>query len=516
MADIYLAQTAGLPGFDKLVVIKRILDEHAQAPEYRRMFLDEARVASSMAHANVVQCFDLGDADGLYLVMEYLAGQDVRAIVRAARQARRPLPWDFAVGVTAAAGLGYAHGLTGPGNRPLHLVHRDVTPSNLFVTWEGAVKVLDFGIAHVEERLAQTQAGAVKGKFRYMAPEQVRRAPLDARTDVFALGAVLFELLTGAPFISGDNELALVNAILSPERPRPSALRPELPGDLDRLVERATALEPDARFSSMETFRNELLALLRTWNTQVVSRDAGSVVRELFPEAWAAHQRLTAELPRARPEALERLLGAAPPKPGTGSTAHAPQETASLRTRSSRLPLVAATVTLTAALAFGVAKLARPPDVVTGSLELSSEPAGATVLVDGVPQQWKTPLHVAQVSLGPHVVRFTHPDARDVERQVVLTPDLKALTVRVALAPRVGTLEVVTTPRNAVVEVDGRALTGESPFKVADLSCDRAHHLTVRAAGYTEQTLEARVTDGAVEVAQVTLEPQLEAGAPPR
>jgi len=200
MAEIYLARVSGLPGFEKIVVVKRILPQLATNQEFVQMFLDEARVAATLHHPNIVQMYDIGAVDGNYFIsMEYLHGEDLRSIARAMRQKgqdRVPLEHALGIGVGIAAGLHYAHEKVGFDGKPLHIVHRDITPQNIFVTYDGGVKLVDFGIAKASNRASETRYGSLKGKIPYMSPEQCRSEPLDRRSDIFSLGILLYEQTT--------------------------------------------------------------------------------------------------------------------------------------------------------------------------------------------------------------------------------------------------------------------------------------------------------------------------------
>src|SRR4051794_15933708 len=223
MAEIFLARLPGLgiEGFEKLVVLKRILPQHALDPELVRMFADEARLSATLSHPNVTEVHDVGsDGDTPFFAMEYVHGANLREVQRAhaSRQVAPddvPLPLGEAVGIlsAAAAGLHYAHERLGPGGEPLGIVHRDVSPSNILVSYDGAVKVTDFGIAKWAFQRTRTQEGTLKGKFAYMSPEQCRGRAVDARSDVFALGAILYELTTGVPAFTGDSDLDILNRI---------------------------------------------------------------------------------------------------------------------------------------------------------------------------------------------------------------------------------------------------------------------------------------------------------------
>jgi serine/threonine protein kinase/ABC-type branched-subunit amino acid transport system substrate-binding protein len=249
MAEIFLAkQTA--EGFERNVVVKRMLANLSRQPEFVAMFLDEARLAARLAHPNIVPIYDVGRQDDFYFIcMEYLAGEDLSAILRMVRGRRCEVPIAVALRIVidAARGLHHAHELVDDDGRPLHLVHRDVSPANVFVTYGGQAKLLDFGIAKAESRVTSTTIGVVKGKYHYMAPEQGRAGLVDRRADVFSLGVTLYEALTLVrPFVRDMTE-AVMSAAASGDCPPPRALRADVPAELERVVVRAMAVDPDAR-----------------------------------------------------------------------------------------------------------------------------------------------------------------------------------------------------------------------------------------------------------------------------
>ena len=206
MAEVFKAKSHGVEGFEKILVIKRILAELSESPEFVEMFVNEAKIAVTLSHANIVQVFDLGKADETYFIaMEYVAGADLATVLRRARRYERPLATELAVFVVSevAKGLDYAHRRRDADMRPLQLVHRDVSPQNILLSHEGEVKLTDFGIAKARTSVPDgTERGVLKGKYAYMAPEQARGEDVDARTDLFALGVVLYEALAGKnPFL---------------------------------------------------------------------------------------------------------------------------------------------------------------------------------------------------------------------------------------------------------------------------------------------------------------------------
>jgi serine/threonine-protein kinase len=226
------------------------------------MFLDEARILARIRHPNVVDVHELGHEEGeLFLVMEYLEGESADGLLRRLATRGERLPHAIAAYLVAeaAAGLHAAHELGGARGAADELVHRDVSPQNIFVTYGGRVKVLDFGIALAADRITRTEAGQVKGKFEYMAPEQWEGEPLDRRTDIFALGVVLYELLTGHRLFKRNAQLATMRAICGADAPRPSSLDPSVPPEIDDVCLRALARDPDARYSSAADMRRALL-----------------------------------------------------------------------------------------------------------------------------------------------------------------------------------------------------------------------------------------------------------------
>jgi serine/threonine-protein kinase len=261
MAEIFLAKQVGVEGFEKNVVIKRMLQHLSSVPDFVSMFLDEARLAARLSHPNIVTISDLGHADGCYYItMEYLAGEDFSTMLRTSARRREYVPLNISLRVLAEAarGLDFAHSFTDAQGKPLNIVHRDISPSNIFVTYTGQVKVLDFGIAKAESRVTNTTAGVVKGKYMYMAPEQARSGSVDRRADVFSLGVSLYEALTNVRPFARDNDLAILNAVLQCDFKAPRQVRPDLPIELEQTVQKALQLDPARRYQSAAELASDL------------------------------------------------------------------------------------------------------------------------------------------------------------------------------------------------------------------------------------------------------------------
>jgi serine/threonine-protein kinase len=287
MAEIFLAKLLGADSFERNVVIKRMLSNLSSLPDFVEMFRDEARLAARLAHPNIIQIHELGFIDGCYYIcMEYLAGEDFSTTLRRAGRKRQytPIPITLRVLIDAARGLHFAHDFTSETGQPLHIVHRDISPSNLYVTYQGQVKVLDFGIAKAESRLVQTRTGVVKGKYIYMAPEQAQGQEVDRRSDVFSLGVSLYESLTNVRPFARENDLAVLNALLQGDFMPPSQLRRDIPPELEAVVLRAMALRPETRYPTAADFADALEHGLKGKVPVASHKELGEYLRGLFGE----------------------------------------------------------------------------------------------------------------------------------------------------------------------------------------------------------------------------------------
>jgi hypothetical protein len=302
MAEVYLAVHGELAGFRTPVVLKKVLPHLANNPQFIDMFLDEARIASMLDHPNVVRIYEVGRSGSEYfLAMELVQGKSLSAVLRRAQEEEGgrvdPKLSAFVV-AQAAAGLNHAHNLTDPLGNPLGLVHRDVSPQNILISFEGSVKVIDFGIARALGRITETQTGGMKGKFGYMSPEQARGEEVDQRTDIFALGVVLWEALTGRRLFQRENDLATMRALTYEPIPRPSTLK-EVPLELESLVMRALARNPKLRFSTARDFGSALEKWIVAAGGTSAS-DVGAMMKAYFNadvSSWQQTLRTAVNLP---------------------------------------------------------------------------------------------------------------------------------------------------------------------------------------------------------------------------
>jgi serine/threonine protein kinase len=334
MAEIYLARAIGIAGFEKLVVVKRVLPHLTDDPQFVRMFLDEARLAATFQHPNIVQVFDIGrTGDDYFFAMEFLHGQDAGTTLQRLVTRGRQLPIEHAIQIVigVCGGLHYAHEKRGPDGAPLDIVHRDVSPSNVFVTYDGGVKLVDFGIAKASHK-EQTRYGTLKGKLRYMSPEQACAIPIDRRSDIFSASVLLWELTTWRRLFAGQNDLEVLKAIVEREAPRPSSVVPGYPRELERIVMKGLARDPRERHATAQDMQAELEAFARHERLPVSSIALSRFMRQLFGdklEAWHTAQlsadALTAHVVATRAGAqtswLEDEVGKAPP-PARGPRRH--------------------------------------------------------------------------------------------------------------------------------------------------------------------------------------------------
>jgi serine/threonine-protein kinase len=302
MAEILLGRLTGPSGFERAIVIKRILPQLTAEPSFVEMFLDEGRLAARVRHPNVVQVQELCQEDGeLFLVMEYLEGEAAAGLARRCRVRAKPLDRALATYVVseAAAGLHVAHELRDPDGASLDIVHRDVSPENVFIGYDGTVKVLDFGIAKARDRTSKTEVGTLKGKFEYMSPEQALGEPLDRRSDVFSLGVVLYELTTGVRPFKRATQVATLRAVTDDDIVLPSSIDPSYPRALEDVCMKALARDRSLRYATAQDMRRGLLEAVREMRGPAMPEETlAALMRELFIDRITEKDEMLASMRR--------------------------------------------------------------------------------------------------------------------------------------------------------------------------------------------------------------------------
>lgn len=531
MGIVYLAMARGPGGFNKLVVVKELKPELVEEPAFLTMFLDEARLAARLSHPNIVQTNEVGnDGRRTFMAMDYLDG---RSLDRARkRSAGSPwaltLPLHLRIICDVLSGLDYAHRLTDFDGTPLHLVHRDISPSNVFITFDGQVKLLDFGIAKTIDSSQETRAGVLKGKLSYMAPEQARGERVDARADVFAVGVLLWEALAGRRLRNANSEFELLQSLVATEQPAPSSENPDVPPELDEICLRALATDREQRFPTAAAFRNELEHYMMKSGINASSRELGTVMSEMFRDDRAAtNQLIEQHIARARSNSQEHSLPIIPVAPPIGlsgftpshvhyapvltqqgglSTRHelppAPSQTtppselvsaapsgphlAPAGGRRSRFVIPAVAIGVLAAAAFAYVAFFMPGSRVTGASDAdvrqrmaASENGAPDSEAPGSPGDDADDSPIPIRPGAPAGLVRSEDDAEHrtpVDGTVVRTPDEELVDI-----------EVRVTPEDATVTIDGAVVTG-NPFRGKFVRGEAVRRIRASAPGFVAKT----------------------------
>mgnify|MGYP001394890399 CR=1 FL=1 len=483
MATLYLARILGPQDFEKLIAIKRIHPHLAKKPSFVHMFLDEARIAARIHHPNVVTTFDMGQIDGAYFIaMEYVHGQNLTDVLRTAIREPSKLPWQLVVRMLAdaASGLHAAHELTSDDGKNLGVVHRDVSPQNILVSYDGHVKVTDFGIAFAAKKLEQTESGILKGKVSYMSPEQTRGEPVTRRSDIFALGIVLWEALCLKRLFRTPNEASTLLRVREAKVPRLQDVRPELPAALEAIVSKALARRPEDRFATAEELSEALEKLLVDQGRVVTRKHIAASISSLFDD----RRRLKdLQIQEAKGSALASPAKGVGMGAGTGSLellTEAKGELSKAAPRRSRWPWVAAISVVVVAL---------------GSLLLLR----STTCKPPQPGKGASSAAIASRRDAPMA-----PPSADAQAIRPRPPSKVKLSVRIA--PEGVAAEIVF--RDKVF--DGKT------FEQLLTPSQASEKLTVRAAGYVTQTLFVVLSADTVVPVTLEKEPEEPRRQPPR
>jgi serine/threonine-protein kinase len=516
MAELFLAIQRSVAGFEKLIVIKRILPQMTQDRAFIEMLLHEARVAATLSHPNIVQIFDVGEVDGTYYIaMEHVHGEDLRQIVRQMkRRAVLDFPIEHALAITlgVCAGLAYAHEKTELDGTPLNIVHRDISPQNVVVTFSGDVKIVDFGIAKSDTKEGEgTKSGKLKGKVPYMSPEQARALPIDHRSDIFATGVMLFELTTGKRLFKGASEYDTLKLICEKEYPLPSQVRPGYPPDLEQIVLTALAKDPAQRYQSARHMQADLESFVRRHQIAVSGIALQQFMQGLFEEKLAAQKQALLEgkqladiidSHRASEQDLEmtmeRRLSLTQSMPAAAHTV-----TDFPARRGGGLGLVAVMLGLAGLLLLGAlggfvwvrrqtAKATAAAEANAalhrGAVEITSEPAGASIWINGDLRPEVTPATIGGLPVGaPLDIKLTKDGFEHARHSLQLATGAPAAPVKLELKKGSVVVQLTVKPEGvpAYSSVDGKTFDG----MIDGITSGDAHKLVVGAPGYVEQTI---------------------------
>jgi serine/threonine protein kinase len=527
MAELYLALQGGLEGFTKIVALKRILPHLAESPDFVEMFVDEGRLATRLDHPNIVRLYEFGASEGQYfMAMEYLPGEDLGRIHHILRQTNKKAPVEIAAGIVQAAaeGLHFAHELTDPGGQPLQLVHRDANPANIIVTYHGAVKVADFGVAKAISNVSHTLAGQIKGKSAYLAPEQALGQDIDRRADVFCLGIVLWESLTGKKLFARENDMASAQAVVSSVVPPPSRLRADVPPELDAVTMKALARNTSQRFQTAGELGDAIDAYFRGRTTRPSSKTLAAWMESLFGKARADAKRsiaqgrnLTTSISVVRKtseisteSSIAELAAAAgitvvghggpsgalplEPLSSSGTASVARRAGVVVAVLVGAFGLMVAGHYLSRALAGPMLKPSEAGRTLgPATLTLESEPEGAFIFIGGEPTGQYTPATLHGLSgTEPVNVRLEKEGYEPASDSVALVPG-QVVQRRLTLEPLYGQVWLQRLPAGAGVVVDGKAnsVTGNA----LKLSVGK-HTVQIKVAGQVVSTRTIEVKPG--------------------
>ncbi len=495
MADVYLAIVHGPVGFNKLMVIKRLRPSLAEEPEFLSMFLDEARLAARLNHPNVVQTNEVAEVDGIYYIaMEYLDGQPLNRILHRAVKSG-DLPRDLLLRIVAdsLAGLHHAHELSDYDGSPIGVVHRDASPHNIFVTYDGQTKVVDFGIAKAATRSAETRGGVLKGKIAYMAPEQARSDEVDRRADIFAMGLVMWEVVTGTRLRRGS-DLEMLDRISTGEVPRLSTVLPGCAPALERILARATHLAKEERYATANEMRQDIVAYLESTGARVGAEEVGKLVSKMFEskraEMKAIIERQLTGLRRAAMEDVPLRIvdarrqtadstelprasfGSFPTSPSASSAPTGPSGVASF-----------SRVTPVSAAGSGPGELPTPSST-SLSQPMSTLPSASSG------SRLRAPLLIGAIAIGAGLTVLALRKGSDAAPGGAATASSATATATAApqdsAAPATTTIEVHLSakPEQAKLFLDDTALPS-NPFAGRFKRDDKPHVLRVEADGHT-------------------------------
>ncbi|WXB11408.1 protein kinase [Pendulispora albinea] len=514
MAVIYLAVVQGPAGFNKLQVIKQLRPELAREPEQIAMFLNEARVSARINHPNVVQIHEIGrDGDAYFMAMEYVDGQTLERIFRSCK-GDVPLRLHLKIIAEALAGLHTAHELKDFNGNPLEIVHRDVSPHNILVGYEGEVKVLDFGIAKVAGSRSETRTGVLKGKFTYMAPEQFLGQKVDRRTDVFAAGVMLWQAVTKRRLWGRDvNEIEVYRRVVESRVPRPREIDASIPEVLDEMVMKALATDPANRYQTADELRAVIEDFLAAEKAHSTARDLGALVHKHFGQErqatrTAIEERMRVAANDSAPE-IPMLRSLLPPAfrdvpPDRGSTSQVGAHMSSSFSRSS------SSLSMASQPSFQVAPTIAPRPSYRSHVIVGGLAVAATVAVLFAWRPWShagaAPAQSATAVSGDSSASLGSPSA----------PTATAIAVPAAAAPAstLTELTVRATPPGAKISVDGIEVD-ENPFVGKFVRDGASHRVRAEAQGFAPKSVRVDFSSEAAGV-ELVLERQSSWSPPSR
>lgn len=546
MAEIYKAKTFGVDGFEKLLVLKRILPHCSADKDFITMLTDEAKLSVTLSHANVVQVYDLGKVgDDYFISMEYISGVNLRDIIYRCREKSMKIPDELAAFIISEVckGLDYAHRKTNSAGQPLNIVHRDVSPQNILLSYEGEVKIVDFGIAKAAMNISHTMAGILKGKIAYMSPEQALGKTVDYRADLFSTGIVLYEALTSEKLFTGESQFEVLKKIRT-SRLDMGKLPDTIETELKQILVKALAYLPKDRYQSAGDMQIDLTRHIYTTHVDFTPQKLAGFIKELFSgeiskerERGALEQALEAQTSSINivQEALqENLVHREETSPTmravdtTGPSSVSKKEhievTDSHKVGIGKRALSAAIViVLLTGISFAYFKFIHPkitgpagkavPIGLTGIANISTNPAGAKIFLDGRDTDLVSPAILESLTIGKtYKLKFSKEGFADTEKPLTIT-SIDPVSVTAELNLEAGTLEIKTEPDGAEVRINGEPSGDVTPATLTGLPLNTDLEITLIKPSFKDFQQSVKLTSPKPQTLIAKLAPSEEFGA---
>ncbi len=491
MAEVFKAKMFGVEGFEKIVAIKRILPEVAEDAEFIKMFVDEAKIAVKLQHPNVVQIFELGKIDGSYFIaMELINGKDIKTIRKRLKRVDLLMPVEQSAYIISQVcdGLDYAHRKTDEKMNPLNIVHRDISPQNMIVSYEGTVKLIDFGIAKAKSKSTKTQVGMLKGKFSYMSPEQVSGQPIDRRSDIFSLGVVFFEMLTGKRLFLGKNDVETLEKIRKAEVLPPSVFNSAVPPELDRIVLKALAKDREERYQWASEFSEDLKKFSYSSGKTFSRQDMMNFMSEFFADELEEETAKLEEYQKIKKPVDMPLRESSQPL-HTDEFSDDEEVSKSSKSSSKKLVIVFAAVLI--AVGFAVALLfvmgGNKKDM--ASLIVDSNEKKTIVVIDEnsmYQKRCETPCVIDGLLAGQHEILFSKKDFVDVRESIFLSKGdkLEKYVKMYRIGEQKTMITVKSDPDGALLFINDKKVEALTPTIVNDIPVGLDIVVRVEKRGY--------------------------------
>ena len=492
MAEVFKGKTFGVQGFERILAIKRILPNMAEDEEFINMFVDEARIAVQLSHSNIVQIYELGKFnEQYYIAMEYVSGRDLRQILDFFKKTKVLVPQNAACYIISkiCEGLDYAHRKNDPSGKPLNFIHRDVSPQNILLSFDGDIKITDFGIAKAEDRASKTQAGVLKGKFGYMSPEQVRGLVIDRRSDIFAVGILLYEMVTGERLFLSESDFSTLEKVRNADVTPPSQINPDLSPELEAVVMKALAKERDDRYAWASDLQDDLQQFLIQDNSIFSSKDLAGLMHQHYEKQIADEMQKMEQYQKMNaPDNLEST-GANYQPPPTNNTASVEVENNSDKTVIFESGLI------------DFANAATRVGDVDSLLQTNPKESAAEEQTGAQPAPIPVD-HSAAASLVDEprsLETIKKQQKRYGMLMISITAFISLIVLLLVLVPlpgqETGTIIVTSTPSSPVeIVLDGEVIGTETPLTEYDIPVGE-HTLVIRSSGYTEQAFRFELAE---------------------